>query len=354
MRETMELCIGCKACKRECPTGVDMARMKIEFLHRYRQSHGIGLKERLVAYLPRYAPWAARMSFVANAPNHSSALRGLLQRVAGITARRKLPEWRRDVFQEANQRVRRDLPEVVLLVDTFSRYFEPENARAALKVLEAAGYNVVFPNPVDGRRPLCCGRTFLNTGLVDEAKTEARRVIDTLRPYVERGTRVVGLEPSCLLTLRDEYTVLFPGAETSALAGCAMLLEEFLVAEKEAGRLNLPLRAVSSRKALLHGHCHQKAFSVMPSVEEVLGWIPDLEVEPIESGCCGMAGSFGYEANHYETSMKMAELDLLPAVRQADRHTLLVADGTSCRSQILHGSGREALHVARMLEAALP
>ena len=354
MRETMELCIGCKACKRECPTGVDMARMKIEFLHRYRQSHGIGLKERLVAYLPRYAPWAARMSFVANAPNHSSALRGLLQRVAGITARRKLPEWRRDVFQEANQRVRRDLPEVVLLVDTFSRYFEPENARAALKVLEAAGYNVVFPNPVDGRRPLCCGRTFLNTGLVDEAKTEARRVIDTLRPYVERGTPVVGLEPSCLLTLRDEYTVLFPGAETSALAGCAMLLEEFLVAEKEAGRLNLPLRAVSSRKALLHGHCHQKAFSVMPSVEEVLGWIPDLEVELIESGCCGMAGSFGYEANHYETSMKMAELDLLPAVRRADARTLLVADGTSCRSQILHGSGREALHVARMLEAALP
>ena len=354
MRETMELCIGCKACKRECPTGVDMARMKIEFLHRYRQSHGIGLKERLVAYLPRYAPWAARMSFVANAPNHSSALRGLLQRVAGITARRKLPEWRRDVFQEANQRVRRDLPEVVLLVDTFSRYFEPENARAALKVLEAAGYNVVFPNPVDGRRPLCCGRTFLNTGLVDEAKTEARRVIDTLRPYVERGTPVVGLEPSCLLTLRDEYTVLFPGAETSALAGCAMLLEEFLVAEKEAGRLNLSLRAVSSSKALLHGHCHQKAFGVMPSVEEVLGWIPDLEVEPIESGCCGMAGSFGYEANHYETSMKMAELDLLPAVRRADARTLLVADGTSCRSQILHGSGREALHVARMLEAALP
>ena len=350
----MELCIGCKACKRECPTGVDMARMKIEFLHRYRQSHGIGLKERLVAYLPRYAPWAARMSLVANAPNHSSALRGLLQRVAGITARRKLPEWRRDVFQEANQRVRRDLPEVVLLVDTFSRYFEPENARAALKVLEAAGYNVVFPSPVDGGRPLCCGRTFLNTGLVDEAKTEARRVLDTLRPYVERGTPVVGLEPSCLLTLRDEYTVLFPGAETSALAGCAMLLEEFLVAEKEAGRLNLPLRAVSSRKALLHGHCHQKAFGVMPSVEEVLGWIPDLEVEPIESGCCGMAGSFGYEANHYETSMKMAELDLLPAVRQADARTLLVADGTSCRSQILHGSGREALHMARMLEAALP
>ena len=354
MREAMELCIGCKACKSECPTGVDMARMKIEFLYRYRQRHGIGLKERLVAYLPRYAPWAARMSLVANAPNRSSTLRGLLQRVAGITARRKLPEWRRDVFQEANQQARRHLPEVVLLVDTFSRYFEPENARAALKVLEAAGYNVVFPNPVDGRRPLCCGRTFLNTGLVDEAKTEARRVLDTLRPYVERGTPVVGLEPSCLLTLRDEYTVLFPGAETSALAGCAMLLEEFLVAEKAAGRLNLSLRAVSSGKALLHGHCHQKAFGVMPSVEEVLGWIPDLEVEPIESGCCGMAGSFGYEAKHYETSMKMAELDLLPAVRRADARTLLVADGTSCRSQILHGSGREALHTARMLEAALP
>jgi FAD/FMN-containing dehydrogenase/Fe-S oxidoreductase len=348
----MDLCIGCKACKRECPTGVDMYRMKIEFLSAYKERWGLTWRDRLIAYLPRYAPWAARLSFLANAANHSGLLRRLRERLLELTAQRRLPAWRRDVFRGAGEAVARGR-EVVLLVDTFNTYFEPETATAAVNVLKAAGYRVVTPAPIDRGRPLCCGRTFLNAGLTEEAKSEARRVLDTLAPYVERGVPIVGLEPSCLLTLRDEFAALLPGDATNALAKKAMLFEEFLSAERASGRLNLPLVAIDQPRALLHGHCHQKAFGIMSSVEEVLNWIPELEVEVIESGCCGMAGSFGYEAEHYDTSMQMAELSLLPAVRHADEDTLIVADGTSCRSQIKDGAGRDGWHVARVLEKAL-
>jgi Fe-S oxidoreductase len=196
---------------------------------------------------------------------------------------------------------------------------------------------------------LCCGRTFLAAGLVDEARNEARRVLDTLAPFVKRGLPVVGLEPACLLTLRDEFLAMLPGESTSALAERAVLLEEFLAAAAKP----LPLRPSGWRRALVHGHCHQKAFGVMSSVEKTLRQIPGLEVGVIESSCCGMAGAFGYEARHHEVSMRMAERDLLPAVRATGPDTVLVADGTSCRHQIRDGAGREAVHVARVLEAAL-
>jgi Fe-S oxidoreductase len=242
---------------------------------------------------------------------------------------------------------------VVLLIDTFNRYFEPENARAALAVLEAAGYEVRLPHAADGGRPLCCGRTFLAVGLVEEARSEARRVVETLRPYVERGVPVVGLEPSCLLGLRDEFLSMLPGGASAELAMNAFLLEEFLLREHAAGRLTLKLAPLPEKKALLHGHCHQKAFDAMPAVRKALELIPGLEVESVESSCCGMAGAFGYEAAHYDISMKMAELALLPRVRRAAADELIVADGTSCRHQIQDGSGREAIHVARVLERAL-
>ncbi len=352
MYETMDLCVGCKACKRECPTGVDLYRMKIEFLNHYRGRWGLTWRDRLIAYLPRYAPWAARLSLLANASNQGRLMPRLRERFLGLTAKRSMPAWRRDIFCGAGD-VAEHGPEVVLLVDTFNTYFEPETATAAVNVLTSAGYRVVTPQAVDNRRPLCCGRTFLNTGLIEEAKVEARRVLATLAPYVERGVPIVGLEPSCLLTLRDEFIALLPGEATAALAASAMLFEEFLSAERKSGRLNLPLNSLRERRALVHGHCHQKAFGLMPSVEEVLRWIPGLEVEPIDSGCCGMAGPFGYEAEHYEISMKMAELSLLPAVREADEQTLIVADGTSCRQQIQDGADRAGLHVARVLEMAL-
>ena len=187
----------------------------------------------------------------------------------------------------------------------------------------------------------------------EQAKAEARRVLDALGPFVARGVPVVGLEPSCLLGLRDEFVSMFPGTESAALSGAALLFEEFLAREATAGRLALSLKPLAQRRALLHGHCHQKSFGAMGAVEHVLRLVPGLQVETIASSCCGMAGAFGYEAAHYDVSMRMAEADLLPAVRRADADTLIVADGTSCRHQIADGAQREALHVARILAMAL-
>ncbi len=354
MAETMKLCVSCKGCKRECPTGVDMARMKIEFLHHYTKRHGLGLRDRLIANLPRYAPYAARVPWLANLRDRLPGAAKLSELLLGLSARRPLPAWHADPFRDEPVELGRpDGPEVVLWADTFNRYFEPDNLRAALAVLLAGGYRVHVAAPSGGGRPRCCGRTYLALGQVEAAKAEARRTLAALAAFVARGLPVVGLEPSCLLTFRDEFTVLLPGAETAALAGRAVLFEEFLAAEQEAGRLSLDLRPITSKRALLHGHCHQKAFGAMAATEAALALVPGLEVETIESSCCGMAGAFGYGAETYDTSMKMAELSLLPALRAADEETLVVADGTSCRHQIRDGAGREALHVARVLQQAL-
>jgi FAD/FMN-containing dehydrogenase/Fe-S oxidoreductase len=348
VKDAMDLCVSCKGCKRECPTGVDMAKMKVEFLHHYKREHGLTLRDRLVGYLPRYAPWAARLAPLMN------MLSGLPGReaFAGLSERRALPKWRTDPFSDRLRTVGGGR-EVVLLVDTFSRYFEPENARAALTVLDAAGYRVhVAMPPGANDRPLCCGRTFLTAGLVEQARAEAQRTLDALRPFVRAGMPVLGLEPSCLFSLRDEFLSLLPGAESEALAGQAMLFEEFLAREADAGRLVLELKPLA-RKALLHGHCHQKAFDAMGAVEKALRLVPALQVSTVESSCCGMAGAFGYEAEHYDVSMKMAEAALLPAVRAAEADALIVADGTSCRHQIADGAQRQAVHVARVLAMAL-
>jgi Fe-S oxidoreductase len=219
-------------------------------------------------------------------------------------------------------------------------------------VLRAAGFAVVDPTP-RGERPLCCGRTFLSAGLVDEARAEAGRTVAALAPWLERGAPVVGLEPSCLFTFRDELGGMLPGPEAALLAERALLLEEFLAADSNGTGLRSRLRATPWRKALLHGHCHQKAFGAMGAVEAALGLVPELQVERIESSCCGMAGAFGYEAEHYEASMALAERDLLPAVRRAAQDSVIVADGTSCRHQIKDGAGREAVHVVRVLAASL-
>ncbi|HVC11167.1 MAG TPA: FAD-linked oxidase C-terminal domain-containing protein [Burkholderiales bacterium] len=348
VKDALDLCVSCKGCKRECPTGVDMTRMKIEFLAQYRRRHGPTLRERLVAYLPHYAPLAARLAPLANL---LQSLPGWA-RSAGITAQRPLPKWRQDRFVD-RVRTLSGRREVVLLVDTFNRHFEPENARAAIRVLQAGGYRVHVAAPAREReRPLCCGRTFLAAGLLEQARLEARRMIAALGPYVERGTPVLGLEPSCLYTLKDEYHALLPGPETQALGRQVLLFEEFLAREADAGWLALKLKPLAA-EALLHGHCHQKAFGAMPAIERTLRLVPQLRLTAIESSCCGMAGAFGYEAEHYEVSMKMAEANLLPAVRGAPADALIVADGTSCRHQIAHGCGRGALHVARVLERAL-
>ncbi|HSO08266.1 MAG TPA: FAD-linked oxidase C-terminal domain-containing protein [Pelomicrobium sp.] len=354
MYDTLALCVSCKGCKRECPTGVDMSKMKVEFLYQYHRRHPRSFKDRLVAHLPRYARWAARLAPLANLRDRVPGLAALSEKLAGISARRTLPVWRRDAFRgQAEVPACGEAGEVVLLADTFNAYFEPENLRAAVKVLSAAGYRVTVASAGEGERALCCGRTYLAAGMVDEARAEASRTLAALKPYVARGVPVVGLEPSCLLGLRDEFRSLLPGADSAALANAALMFEEFLVREHEAGRLQLPLRGSRHAKALVHGHCHQKAFGVMPAVTAALGLVPGLRVETVPSSCCGMAGAFGFDARHIDVSLKMAEAALLPAVRDADEQTVVVADGTSCRHQIRDGAQRDALHVARVLADAL-
>jgi len=352
MRETMALCVSCKGCKRECPTGVDMAKMKVEFLYHYKKKHGLSLRDRAIAYLPRYAPYAARFAPVLNLRNRMPALAALGERMLGFSARRSLPEWSSRPYRGATQRSGEgDRREVMLLVDTFNRYFEPENAWAAERVLTRAGYRVNTPEPAVGR-PLCCGRTFLTAGLVDEAKAEARRMLDALAAAVAAGTPIIGLEPACLLTLRDEFPSLLPGDETRDLAARAMLFEEFVASERAAGRFDLKLAPMPGRTALLHGHCHQKAFNTAGAAADALRLIPELNVESFDSTCCGMAGSFGLEAEHYDVSLKIGELGVLPKMRAAAPDTLLAACGTSCRHQIADAAQRDARHIVRILDEA--
>ncbi len=358
VREAMSLCVSCKGCKRECPTGVDMAKMKIEFLHHYKQRHGHTLRDRMVGHLPRYAGWASRLPGLANLRNRSPWLARLAERMTGLAANRKLPQFRGDRFTSTVPVARADSGVVpgekrlVLFADTFNNSFEPENLAAARRVLQAAGYDVGVVVGGDGR-PLCCGRTYLGTGMVEQARAEAQRTLDALLPHVRAGSAVVGLEPSCLLTLRDEFLVLRLGEGAQELAPASYLFEEFVAREAQAGRFRIDFRPLA-RTALLHGHCHQKAFGAMPQVQAALALVPQLKVQAVESSCCGMAGSFGYEAAHQEVSMAMAEASLLPAVRAAAADALIVADGTSCRHQIDDGAQRQALHAARVLEMALP
>jgi len=237
----------------------------------------------------------------------------------------------------------------VLFVDTFNGHFESENALAAARVLQAAGYALHTVRKDGGHH--CCGRTFLASGMVDEAKARAGALVDALLPLAEAGIAVVGLEPSCLLTLRDETLVMGFGAKAQTVAGQALLFEEFIAREARAGRFQLALKP-TDKPILLHGHCHQKAFGAVSPILEVLRMIPGAQPELIESSCCGMAGSFGYEAAHYEVSMQMAEASLLPAVRK-NPEAIVVADGTSCRHQIADGAQREAIHVARLLAMQL-
>lgn len=351
MAESMKLCVSCKGCKRECPTGVDMARMKIEVQSARVKTHGLRLHDRLVAYMPRYAPWAARLPFLANLRNTVPGLAKLTEKLTGFTATRDLPTWSKRPFRNTEV-TPSEAPQAVVFADCFNRYFEPENLRATVNVLNAAKVPIHVAAAPAGERPLCCGRTFLSTGLVEEARQEAQRLVDALMPYVEQGLPIVGLEPSCLLTLRDEIPALMPGKDTERLAQHARMLEEYIADQDDNPDFDLALTSPAPT-VMLHGHCHQKAMGVMSSIEKTLSRLPDTEVEVIETSCCGMAGAFGYSVDTHETSRKMVELDLAPAVRKADKDTLIVADGTSCRHQVADTTARKPIHVARLLEMAL-
>jgi len=361
VKDALDLCVSCKGCKRDCPTGVDMAKMKIEFVAHYKARHGFTLRDKLIGGLPDYAAQASRFAGLLNLRNRSPWLAKAGEKLLGLSARRSLPQWQsRHFFNTPAATATREqvlvaARPVVLFVDTFNGYFESPNAAAALQVLQAAGYTVHVATKLqpDGSH-LCCGRTYLSSGMVDQAKAKAREVLDALLPFVERDIAIVGLEPSCLLTLRDEMLSMGFGDGATALASGAMLFEEFLAREARHGKLEGlkgRLRPLD-QPLLLHGHCHQKAFAATAPILEVLRLIPGAKPELIESSCCGMAGSFGYEAAHHEVSMAMAELSLLPALRQAP-DAVVVADGTSCRHQIRDGAQREAVHAAVLLARQL-
>ncbi len=347
MAETMQLCVGCKACKLECPTGVDMARMKIEVAAARYRERGHTLHDRIVANLPAWAPRLSRIAGLANLPGKVPGLASLLEPITGFSARRPLPAWRNDRYRHVDCGPDDGQP-VILFADTFNTWFEPENLRAAARVLAAAGYRVISPPAAGDDRPPCCGRTWLTTGDVDRARQEMQRTLDAWGDAVEAGAVVVGLEPSCTLGLKEELPGLAGSEQARRVADNILLFEELLATQKPELALRAP-----AKKALLHGHCHQKAHRQLSHVESVLGMIPDFSVETIESACCGMAGAFGYGSDTWKVSVDMAEADLLPAVRAADPDTLIVADGTSCRHQVELGAGREALHVARVLDMAL-
>ena len=382
VREALELCVGCKGCKRECPTGVDMARMKIESTHQYKSKHGFTLRDYLIGYLPKYAGLASRFARILNFRNKSKILSKFSETLFGFSSKRSLPSWsEKHFFNTAHSGISRDellmnpdiSRSVVLFVDTFNGYFEHggENARAALRVLQASGYRVhvlakdgsqvIEDQRLNGQglssqglssqsQHLCCGRTFLSVGMVDQAKASLNRLLDHLNAFALRGIAIVGLEPSCLLTLRDEGLVMGLGERAQRVSSVALLFEEFLARESKAGRLDLlKSMLIPPEKAIkIHGHCHQKAFDLMDTVLQVACLLPGAQAKLIESSCCGMAGSFGYESEHYEASVKMAELKLLPALRE-DPNCIVVAGGTSCRHQITDNTASSAVHIAKLL-----
>jgi FAD/FMN-containing dehydrogenase/Fe-S oxidoreductase len=374
IKEVMELCVSCKACRRECPTGVDMAKMKIEFLSAYKKRTGHSLRDLAVAYLPKYAATISNVPFlpaILNLRNHIAPIAKLQEWIMGISAQRSLPVWKSKTFWSEKKSINAHqfTPEqlstdskkgVVLLADTFNAYFEDENLKAALQVLKAAGYRVHIPHKSKDQnqsnkntcsKEFCCGRTYLAAGMVDKAKETLGELVDHLAPYADKNIPIIGLEPSCLFTLKDEALVMGFGERAISVSKQAQLLEEFLAKEAKDGKLQLKLKA-ASKPVLFHGHCHQKSFAAVTPAMELLKLIPNAEPKLIESSCCGMAGSFGYEAEHIEVSKKMAEANLLPAIRKAP-DAWVVADGTSCRHQIADGTQREAVHIAKILAAHL-
>jgi FAD/FMN-containing dehydrogenase/Fe-S oxidoreductase len=347
--EAMDLCVECKACKAECPSSVDMAKIKLQFLAGYHDAHGTPLRARLFAHTPALGRWlAGPAAMAANALLAAPPAKALLDSVLGIDRRRDLPRFaRRSAPAILGSRPNgggRGEP-ATLFLDCFNAYQTPAVGVAAHAALTAAGYAVAT---VSGR---CCGRPMISKGLVDDARAAARALVERLAPIAARGEPIVGLEPSCLLSLRDEYLYLLPGDERAvAVAERALTFEEALAGRVAAERV-VSVAAAGQAKVLLHDHCHQKALVGSDPSRRVLE-AAGHEVEVLDAGCCGMAGAFGYEREHYEISLAMAERRLLPAVRAAADGTLIVANGTSCRQQILHGCGRRALHPAEVLSPA--
>lgn len=349
--EVMDLCVACKGCKTECPSNVDMAKMKTEWLGHYYEKHGISARTRFFASAPRLARMTkGRRARLVNWSNRQGWIRKRLEKTLGIAASRPLPPFAEEPFTDwfKKQTWRTDGPEVVLFADTFTNYNHPEIGQAAARFLDRIGYRVIVTEP-----KACCGRPYLSKGLVKEAKKMAATAVDHLIEYAARDLPIVGLEPSCILTFRDEFLSMLPNDDrVKKLAAQSLLFEDFVAQIAAAGHFENVRWKPRGTKVLLHGHCHQKALAGTKGALAALA-LPGYEVELIDSSCCGMAGSFGYEVEHVQVSKKMAERRLAPAVRAAAADTLIAAPGTSCRAQIEDTTQRVPLHPAQILLDAL-
>ncbi|HEV3068621.1 MAG TPA: FAD-linked oxidase C-terminal domain-containing protein, partial [Streptosporangiaceae bacterium] len=347
LHEILDLCLECKACKSECPLGVDMASLKTEALAAYHEQHGVPLRSRMFGSIRALNRMGSAAAPLANLIGGVRPARLLAQRWLGLAAARPLPRFQRDNLARWHSR-RPAKPgrsgsqgELVFLADSFTSYTEPSVARAAIELLEAAGWTVRLETAA------CCGRASLSKGLVDQARGRARRLVDRVA-----GLPVVGVEPSCLLTLRDEYPALLPGdSRVRGVAAAARLPEELLTDAIADGRLTLG--PIAGKRILYHGHCHLKAVTGTAATMALLRAIPGTEVTEVDAGCCGMAGSFGFEAEHYDLSMQIGEMRLFPAVRAEPAGTVIAASGVSCRQQIAHGTGRAARHPLEIVRTAL-
>ena len=348
VKDALDLCLACKGCKGDCPVNVDVATYKAEFLHHYYEGRIRPASAYAMGQIFRWANLGSQVPDLANLVTQTPGLSAIAKTFAGVTQSRKLPSFPKETFKSWFQkrssgamRKNDERPVVTLWADTFNNHFFPHTAKAAVEVLESAGYRVQVPS-----RHLCCGRPLYDYGFLDQAKAHLHEIIDTLRSDITAGTPMVVLEPSCATVFRDEMTNMLPTDEDAQrLRQQTFTLAEFLT------KVNYRPPHLT-RKALLHGHCHQKAMFGMKNDKAILSRM-GLDAELLDSGCCGLAGSFGYEESHYDTSMKIGERVLLPRVREAARDMLIITDGFSCREQIMHGTPRHALHLAEVIQMGM-
>jgi len=349
--EAMDLCLECKGCKAECESGVDMAKMKYEFLDQYHKANGTPLRNRVFGHINRLSAWGSRMAPFSNLMANNPIGKMMSQMLLGVHPKRNPPKFVRNTFAKwfkaRGTSTVQATNTVVLLNDTYMNYNYPEIGKAAVALLEAAGLRVILSDTK------CCGRPMISKGLLDDATANAVSNIDQLHAYAEQGIPVIGCEPSCLLTFRDEYPELVRDEKAKKVAANSFMIDEFLIKLQEDGKLQLNLGKLE-KKVLFQAHCHQKADMGTATSMEALRLASGYQVELINAGCCGMAGSFGYEKEHYDISMKIGEEALFPAIRAKDNDWEIAVMGVSCRQQVEDGTGRKARHLVEVLADALP
>ena len=346
--DVLDLCLECKGCKAECPSNVDMAKLKYEFSNRYYKANGYPLRNRLLADVSRLGKLGSFFAPLSNWSLKSGAMKGLLEDLVGIDRRRSLPPFANQSFSQwfrarGGSRVADNSKgKVVLFSDTFTEYSFPHLGRAAVKVLEHLGYDVIVP------KPLCCGRPMLSKGMLDKAKRNAAQNVTTVLPFIKGGAKLVGLEPSCILSFRDDYVDLLGSDIAKTVSESTMLIEEFVLHAQDNDGAAIEYSTEPGR-IMFHGHCHQKALVGSGKAVEVLSRIPGCKPTEIQSGCCGMAGSFGMEKEHYDVSMKIGEQSLFGPIRDQEGDFTVVTEGMSCRHQIEDGTGVQAKHLVEVL-----